>query len=566
MSTLDPTLQTTAVGEPTANGTAGEMTVGERAQPFAGAGVLATSDHKTIAKVLVGGSLLGLLAVATLGVLLGIERVDGDGSLLDPDDLSQLFAAYRVGLVEVAALPLLLGLAVFVVPLQIGARALAFPRFAAAGVWSWFAGMILVIIALANNGGPLGGESDMVELYLGGNVLTLAGLTAVAVTVATSVLTTRAPGMRVHRVPLFAWASLVGSIALALVLPVGAGAHILQYVDYHYGGPAFGGSSGIWPWTSYLYTGPVLAIAAVFAAGFVADAVAVTFRRRLPYRGIALIGVGLIATAAWAGVAQQDVIALPGTGTEVRLENFATKFGFLLLWAAMTLLPALGVLIVMGIGALVAKPPRGGPSTRPNLNAPFVFGFFGLGLALVGIVAAAVAGIEDLGLQGTVFEEGASVATIYGAVLAGLGAAAYWFPKAAGRKLPELQLGGLASLGALGGALASVPYFIAGFLDQPGGSPTWSNAGPGEVLNALVVAGHAAFGLTALAFVGLVARARRAGEPAGDDPWSAATLEWATTSPPPFDNFATTPTVMSPEPLLDLKARPEFAPAEEPAP
>src|SRR5262245_54777054 len=458
MSTLDPTLHTTVVGEPTTDGTAGEATTTERAAPFAGAGVLATSDHKTIAKVLVGGALLGLLAVATLGVLLGIERVDGDGTLLDPDDLSQLFAAYRVGLVEVAALPLLLGLGVFVVPLQLGARALAFPRLAAAGTWSWFAGLILVIIALANNGGPLGGESDMVELYLGGNVLTLVGLTAVAVTLAASVLTTRAPGMRVHRAPLFAWASLVGSVALALVLPVAAGAHILQYVDYHYGGAAFGGSSGIWPWTSYLYTGPVLAIAAVFAAGFVADLMAVTFRRRLPHRGIALIGVGLIGTAAWAGVAQQDVVTLPGTGTEVRLQNFATKFGFLLVWAVMTLLPALGVVIVMGIGALVAKPQRGGPSTRPNLNAPFAFGFFGLGLALVGIVAAAVTGIEDLGLRGTVFEEGASVATIYGAVLAGLGAAGYWFPKAVGRKLPELQLGGLATLGALGGTLASVPY------------------------------------------------------------------------------------------------------------
>jgi heme/copper-type cytochrome/quinol oxidase subunit 1 len=299
----------------------------------------------------------------------------------------------------------------------------------------------------------------------------------------------------------------------------------------------------------------------VFAAGFVADVVAVTFRRRLPHRGILLIGIGLIGTAAWAGVAQQDAVTLPGTGTEVRLENFATKLGFLAIWAMMALLPALGIVIVMGIGALVGKPQRGSPA-RPNLTAAFAFAFLGLGVALVGVVAAAVTGIEDLALEGTVFEEGASVATIYGAVLVGLGAAAFWFPKALGRKLPELQLGGLATLGALGGALASVPYLIAGFLDQPAGSSEWTNDGPGEVLNALVVAGHAAFGLTALAFIGFVAKAWRSGEVAGDDPWNGETLEWATTSPPPADNFVTTPTVMSPEPLLDLKARPEFA-AEE---
>ena len=555
MSTLDPTLESPVVGEATST---------DRSDSVASVGVLTTSDHKTIGKLLVGGSLLGALAVATLGVILAIERVDGDATLLDPDDLSQMFAAYRVGLVEAVALPLLLGVAVLVVPLQLGARALAFPRVAAAGLWAWLGGTVLVVIALAFNGGPLGGDSKMVELYLGGMVLALVGLTAVAVSVATSVLTTRAPGMRLHRAPLFSWAALVGSLALVLVLPVAAGSNILQFVDYRYGGAAFGGSSGIWPWTSYLYTGPVLGIAAVFAAGFVADIVAVTFRKRFPHRGVALIGIGLIGTAAFAGIAQQDVITLPGTGSAVRLENFATKLGFAAVWAGFTLLPVLGVVVVMGISALTAKPEsrrtaaREPTSARPNFNAAFLFGFFGLGLVLLGMLGAATAGIEDLGLAGTVFEEGASVATIYGAVLAGLGACAYWFAKASGRTLPELQLGGLATLGALGGALASVPYLIAGFLDQPAAAATWDNDGPGELFNALVVAGHVAIGLTVLAFFGIVARSWRSGAQAGDDPWGGQTLEWATTSPPPVDNFATTPTVMSAEPLLDLKARPEL--------
>ena len=477
--------------------------------------MLTTSDHKTIGKLLVGGSLLGLLAVATVGVILGIERVDGDATLLDVDDLSQLFAAYRVGLVEAVVLPLLLGIGVLVVPLQLGARALAFPRVAAAGLWAWLGGTVLLVIALAFNGGPLGGDSKMVELYLGGNVVALVGLTAVAVTIATSVLTTRAPGMRLHRAPLFSWAALVGSLALVLVLPVAVGSNILQFVDYRYGGAAFGGSSGIWPWTSYLYTGPVLGITAVFAAGFVADVVAVTFRRRFPHRAIALIGIGLIGTAAFAGIGQQDVITLPGTGTEVRLENFATKLGFLAVWAVFTLLPVLGVVIVMGIGALDAKPGRatGVPMAHAPTSTPrSCSASSGSASPLLGMLGAATTGIEDLGLEGTVFEEGAAVATIYGAVLAGLGAAAYWFPKASGRRLPELQLGGLATLGALGGALASVPYLIAGFLDQPAASAVWDNDGPGELLNALVVAGHAAFGLTALAFVGLVAKSWRSGD------------------------------------------------------
>ena len=199
------------------------------------------------------------------------------------------------------------------------------------------------------------------------------------------------------------------------------------------------------------------------------------------------VGVPNSGNAAFAGIGQQDVIALPGSGSEVRLENFATKLGFLAVWAAFTLLPVLGVVIVMGLSALTAKP----QGQRPNLNAPILFGVFGLGLAVVGMLGAAITGIED-------FEEGAAVATIYGAALAGLGAFSFWFAKASGRKLPELQLAGLATLGALGGALASGPYLIAGFLDQPAASAVWDNDGPGELLNALVVAGHTAVGLTAL--------------------------------------------------------------------
>ena len=102
-----------------------------------------------------------------IGVLLGVERIDGDGTLLDADALTSCSPAYRVGLVYGVVVPLLLGVAVSVVPLQLGARSLAFPRLAAAGFWAWLGGIVLVIVALADNGGPVGGNADMVELYLG---------------------------------------------------------------------------------------------------------------------------------------------------------------------------------------------------------------------------------------------------------------------------------------------------------------------------------------------------------------------------------------------------------------
>ena len=233
------------------------------------AGVLTSSDHKVIGRMLVGSALVGLLLVAVLGALLGAERINGDGTLLDEAVLTQLFAGYRVGLVEVVLLPLMLGVCVIAVPLQLGARSLAFPRAAAAGFWTWFGGVVLVVIALANNGGPFGGQADMVGLYLAANAIVLVGLTIVAATVATSVLTTRAPGMRMKRVPLFSWSALVMSIGLVLVLPVAIGVHVFAYVDYQYTKDAFGAASGIFDWTFYLLTGPVLALFALPAVGFV---------------------------------------------------------------------------------------------------------------------------------------------------------------------------------------------------------------------------------------------------------------------------------------------------------
>ncbi|CAN5793108.1 cytochrome c oxidase subunit I [soil metagenome] len=543
MSTLDPTQDLARPSLDPAAATA----------PPAALRVLTTTDHKVVGTMFAGGSLLGLALVAALGVVLGAERVDGDGTLIDADVLSQLFAGYRVGLVFAVLAPLVLGLAVAVVPLQLGARSLALPRLAAAGFWGWLGGIVLVAVVLFNNGGNRGGNADMVALYLAAYGLMLCGLTAAATSVVVSVLTTRAPGMRLHRVPMFSWSALVGSLAMALTLPVAVGVTIFLYVDYRYDLGAFGGSTGISEWTSFLTTGPAVTLFAVMAVGFLAEVAAVTFRSRLPMRMIALAGVGLVGVSAFAGVAQQGLITLPGTGTAVTMSNWFRKFLILDVWAVLTLVPALGVLVVLGVVALTAKQ----AGRRPAITAPFVFAVPGVLLVLIGIFGSAVNGIEDLGLQGTVYEEGAAVAVVYGAVLVVLGAIVYWLPKLSGSLAPAGPLFGLAGVATLGAFLASQPYYIAGFADQPAEAAVFDYDGPSALWNLAVTAGHAMMLAAALAAVGLLAKSAFAGAgDAGDDPWGGQTLEWATTSPPPVDNFATTPTVMSPEPLLDLTAGP----------
>ncbi len=139
-------------------------------------------------------------------------------------------------------------------------------------------------------------------------------------------------------------------------------------------------------------------------------------------------------------------------------------------------------------------------------------------------------------------------------MLGALGGLAWWLPKWTGRTIATGPAMGLALLGVLATILASLPYYIAGFADQPAASGTYDYSGPSALWNAAVMVGHALMLLTVLGFIGLVLRPSRDDATTADDnPAGGQTLEWLTTSPAPVDNFAAVPTVMSPEPVLDLE-------------
>ena len=225
------------------------------------------------------------------------------------------------------------------------------------------------------------------------------------------------------------------------------------------------------------------------------------------------------------------------------------------------MIPVLGALIVLLVAPL-AFAGKKGSRTAPRITAGFVFGFFGLSMVLVGMLGGILNGVNDLGLQGTVFEEGAYTYVCYGAILSGLGAITYWGPKLWGRRLGEAKVLPLALLGVLATVLASLPYYIAGFADQPANSVTFSYGGPHALWNTLATVGHGLMVLTVLAFIGLALQGFRRGDLAGDDPWDGQTLEWATPSPAPADNFTALHTVISAEPLLDLKPSPDRATTE----
>ncbi|CAN5560686.1 hypothetical protein BH23ACT3_BH23ACT3_05480 [soil metagenome] len=519
-----------------------------------------SSDHKRIGRLLVGSSLVGLVATAAIGVLLGIERVDGGQLVFDSTLVAQLFQAHVVGLVFGSMIPLGLGLAVAVVPLQLGARALAFPRLALGGFYAWLLGLVGVIVALANNGGAGGGDTDMVVLFLLAHALMALGLLAIAGTLATSVLTTRAPGMTMRRVPFFAWSALVTAIGLLLVLPVMVGVIVYLVVDLQYSQAAFGGAAGLTAWLGWLFSAPTVFLFALPAIGVFAELVPVTFLRAQPGRGFVFAGLGLVGVAAFAAVTQQLVFNVPWEGSG--FDEFGTDLRDLAPWALFHLLPVLGVVIVVALGAFCAL---GG---KPRISGAFLFAFFGLGMVLVGMLGAALYPIADLELQGTVFSEAVLVYVSYGGLLGVLGGLLFWAPKLWGARVPELMAIPLALVGVLATVLAAFPYYIAGFADQPAASSTFSYSGPEALWNILVLAGHGLMLLTVIGVVALVlASARTPGDDVddvddvdgkrvgevGDDPWGAHTIEWSAPSPAPGNNFAEVPSILSAEPMLDLR-------------
>jgi cytochrome o ubiquinol oxidase subunit 1 len=413
---------------------------------------ISTTDHKKIGRLFIIDSLLALVAVAAIGAVLGFERIDASSDAINANALPQLFAMYRVVLTFGVVAPLGLGLALAIVPLQLGARSLAFPRLAAAGFWAWFIGLGLVIGAIIANGGPGGGNSDMVDLYLVGQFVLLVGLVAAAGSVATSVLTTRAPGMNMRRVPMFAWSALIGSLGLLLMLPVVIGTVVLITVDHLYARSTFGGNKGIAEWIGFAFTQPATFVYAVPVFGLIAETVATATRRRLAMRGVALIGIGLVGSAFLAGVSQVDA----GLRRNIVHSSFSHALNDIVPYLLLNVLPLLGALAVFAVVLLALL-------ARPRIISPFVFSFLGAGMVLTGMVGNAVYHVGDAQLAGTVFEEGTWIYVCYGAVLAALGAVVYWGPKLWGRSIGEKMVLPLALLGVLATVLAALPYYIAGF-------------------------------------------------------------------------------------------------------
>lgn len=494
---------------------------------------LTTSDHKRIGRLYIGFALLLGLATAVVGALLNLERLDSGKVVLPDDSLAQMLSLYRVGFAFLVVVPLLVGLAIAVVPLQVGAQGIAFPRAAALSFWTWLIGSGLLIGAYAANGGPGGGEREAVALFLSAFTLVLLALITAAVCVATTVVADRAAGMTLLRAPALAWTGLVWSAGLVLSLPVVLGNVILLAVDYRYGRSLFQGNVGIAKYIDLAIRQPQIYLYAVPVLGIVADIVATASRTRQTMRGVLFAGIG--------------AAALFGIGVDIQASlNPDVREQFLFVVASLAFV--LPVVMVLGWCGLALK------NGRVKATAALAFAMLSLLLLLAASLAGALTGFKGLDLVGTTWENGHFNLVLGSAVLGGVAGVFHWWPKLSGRLVSD-ALAKLLVLPALGGVvLISAVELIMGFADDvPADRLKETGSDFGNAAGVAGLVGQLLLLVAVLGAAGLLLRAAKGGDAAGDDPWDGQTLEWATPSPAPVANFAEGVVVTSPEPLFDLK-------------
>ena len=421
-------------------------------QPVAAADWLTTGDHKKIGRLYIGAALIYGVAGMVIAALLGIERVDSSGTqILKLNAVGQLFSLYAIGMAFLFTVPLFLGIAVCVVPLQVGARTLAFPRAAAASFWGWLVASAVLIASYIMNGGPGGGDAKGVDLFLLSFSALVISLMLGAVCVGATVLALRAPGMTTDQTPLAAWGFMVGVLLLLLTLPVLLANLVLMWVDHRYGRIAFGGNFGISPRIAWTVAQPQIYIYALPAIALLAEVAPIFARRRpVPPQGTIMAGALTLMGVLGFGAYLQPVLS-----PEVTDRVF---------YKTMVIAAVVPVLIVLLTSLRVLG------KHRPTLRAPLLFALTATLLVLAGTVAGALSTFNSLELTGTTWQQGQYELVVVGAgLLGGFGALVLWGPKIWGRQVSELAASALAVLLFLCLALMAGGNLAAGLARSAGG-------------------------------------------------------------------------------------------------
>ncbi|HTQ24490.1 MAG TPA: cytochrome c oxidase subunit I [Candidatus Binataceae bacterium] len=518
---------------------------------------VASVDHKQLGIMYLLGAFVFFLVAGVLALLMRIQLAVPNNHFLSPQVYNQFFTMHGTTMIFLVVVPWLVGFATYMVPLMIGARDMAFPRLNALSFWVQIFGGLMLYFSFAtsgvNGGAPAVGWfayaplSESAYSFGPGVNYWILGLLAIGVGTLTAginlmatIICLRAPGMSIRRLPLFVWMTLITGFLIVVVMPIlNAGLVMLladRLLNAHFFRADTGGSAVLWQHVFWAFGHPEVYIMVLPAFGIISEVIPVFSGKPIygyDFVAASTLAIAFLSLTVWAhhmfavGLGHafdlffaicSMAIAVP---TGVKIFNWtATMYGGRVRFTT-AMLFAISFLVMFTIGGLSGIAFAVVPIDWQLTDSYFVVAHFHYVL-----------------FGGTAF---ALFAGIY-----------YWFPKISGRMLDERWGQVNFWLTFIGFNLTFMIQHVLGMLGMPRRVFTYPALPGWEAMNMISTIGAFVLALSVLILMINIAVSLRSGKRAGDNPWDAWTLEWATTSPPPPENFTRVPPIRGRRPLWDL--------------
>jgi cytochrome c oxidase subunit 1 len=514
---------------------------------------MTTVDHKRIGTLYLFTSLFFFLVGGLEAALIRAQLATPNGEILSAEAYNQMFTMHGTTMIFLGVMPLSAAFFNYLIPLQIGARDVAFPRLNAFSYWVFLFGGIFMnaswILGAAPNGGWFG-YTPLTNLQfspglnidfwvIGLQILGVSSLAA-AFNFITTIINMRAPGMNLMRMPMFTWNAFVVQFLLVLAFPVITIALVFLQFDRFFGTNFYTAAAGadplLWQHLFWIFGHPEVYILILPAFGLASEIIP-TFSRKpifgypvmvyatmlIAFLGFGVwahhmfaVGMGAIADSVFAITTM--LIAIP-TGVKIFNWIFTMWGGSIQFTTAMKF--AIGLVGLFTIGGISGVMHSSPPADLQQTDTYFIVAHFHYVLF------------------------GGSMMGIFGGIY-------YYFPKMTGRLMSEKLGSWHFWLMFIGMNITFFPMHFAGLYGMPRRIYRY-DAGQGwEVFNMMSTVGTAILFVGMLIFVHNFLRSYRKGAVAGGDPWRAGTLEWSIPSPPPEYNFARIPKVTSRLPMWDV--------------
>lgn len=516
---------------------------------------LTTTDHKRIGIMYLISALLMLFRGGVDAIMMRAQLSSAENQLLDAQHYNEVFTTHGVVMIMFMAMPFVFSFMNYLVPLQIGARDVAFPRLNAISFWLFFFGAMLFNISFVIGGSPDAGWTSYFPLAgtefsesVGTNYYMIAlqisglGTLMTGINMITTIIKMRAPGMTLMKMPMFTWSTLVSNLIIVTVFPVLTVALAMGTMDRLFGTNFFtttnGGMDMMWANLFWVWGHPEVYILILPAFGLYSEIIS-TFSSKNLYGYKSMVASMVVISALSCFVWAHHFFTM-GQGA---LSNSFFSI------TTMAIAVPTGVKIFNWLFTMYKGKIR---FTVPMLYSIGFIPLFVIG-GVTGVMLAMSA--ADYQYHNTMFLVAHFHNTIIpGVVYAMLAGFTYYFPKMFGFMLNEKIGKWTFWLLSIGFVLAFFPMYITGLDGQARRMYTYSESTGFGPLNLLSFFGA---GVMAIAFILIVYNVyhsfRYSPRNIGSDPWDARTLEWATHTPVPEYNFAIVPQVNSYQPFWDSK-------------